>query len=163
MAVCVRQLGTYVRSVSLGSLSCWVSGELEAWELVGRFALIWASFLSCSLLTCGTVWMIMWMSAQFLAQTPFPWCPPPALGSPPVCLQSAVCCEGEAGNSLGSAVTVVQSRKPSWRRRDRQGLFVRILYIDFWRKERGLRNDFSIEILWNALHNRTKSGKEKGL
>lgn len=57
--------------------------------------------------------------------------PPPALGSPPVCLQSAVCCEGEAGNSLGSAVTVVQSRKPSWRRRDRQGLFVRILYIDF--------------------------------
>lgn len=29
------------------------------------------------------------------------------------------------------AVTVVQSRKPSWSRRDRQGLFVRILYIDF--------------------------------
>lgn len=28
--------------------------------------------------------------------------PPPTLGSPPVCLQSAVCCEAEAGNSLGS-------------------------------------------------------------
>ena len=28
--------------------------------------------------------------------------PPPTLGSPPVCLQSAVCCEGEAGISLGS-------------------------------------------------------------
>lgn len=28
--------------------------------------------------------------------------PPPTLGSPPVCLQSAVCCQGEAGDSLGS-------------------------------------------------------------
>lgn len=28
--------------------------------------------------------------------------PPPALGSPPVCLQSTVCCKGEAGGSLGS-------------------------------------------------------------
>lgn len=25
--------------------------------------------------------------------------PPPTLGSPPVCLQSTVCCEGEAGDS----------------------------------------------------------------
>lgn len=28
--------------------------------------------------------------------------PPPPLGLPPVCLQSAVCCKGEAGDSLGS-------------------------------------------------------------
>lgn len=28
--------------------------------------------------------------------------PPPTLGSPPACQQSAVCCEGEAGDSLGS-------------------------------------------------------------
>lgn len=28
--------------------------------------------------------------------------PPPTLGLPPVCLQSAVCCKGEAGDSLGS-------------------------------------------------------------
>lgn len=28
--------------------------------------------------------------------------PPSFLGSPPVCLQSAVCCAGEAGNSPGS-------------------------------------------------------------
>lgn len=28
--------------------------------------------------------------------------PPPTLGSLPVCLQSAICCKGEIGNSLGS-------------------------------------------------------------
>lgn len=49
--------------------------------------------------------------------------PPPTLGSPPVCLQSAVCCKGEAGGSLGSDPVAVGSycsskQKVSWRRRD---------------------------------------------
>lgn len=35
--------------------------------------------------------------------------PPPTLGSPPVCLQSAVCCKGEAGGSLGSDPVAVGS------------------------------------------------------
>lgn len=45
--------------------------------------------------------------------------PPPTLGSLPICLQSAVCCEGEAGDSASlraeplwlQAVTVVQSKR----------------------------------------------------
>lgn len=35
--------------------------------------------------------------------------PPPTLGSPPVCQQSAVCCEGEAGDSLGSGTVAAGS------------------------------------------------------
>ena len=73
VAMCVRQwgdqrgLGEPWKSLSVGERRGGCLGVLR------RFALTWTSFLSCSLLTCVTVWTIMWVSTQFLAQTPFPW------------------------------------------------------------------------------------------
>ena len=166
-----RILGIWepVCSLEVSQSLSWVGDyELEAWELLGRLALIWSSLLSRSLLTCVTEWRWCGCRLSFWPKLLFLGFPPSYFG-----LASSLptkCCLlwGWSRHFSGQrhwlqAVTVVQSRKPSWSRRDRQGLFVRILYIDFWRKERGLRDDFSIEILWNALHNRTKLGKEKGL
>lgn len=79
----------------------------------------------------------MWVSTQFLAQTPFPWFSSLLLWARlqfaykvpfVVRVKQAILW---AATLWLQAVTVVQSKKPSWSRRDRQGLSVRILYIDF--------------------------------
>lgn len=163
--MCIGHLGTSVFFVSLGvSLmgGWWWAGCLGVIGKVG-VDLSFSPFLFPPYL-CSRV-TIMWVSTQFLAQTPFPWFSPLLLWARlqfaykvlfVVRVKQAFLW---AATLWLQAVTVVQSRKPSWSRRDRQGLFVRILYIDFWRKERGLRDDFSIEMLWNALHNKIGQGE----
>lgn len=168
VAVCVGHLGTSVFFVSRSLSHGWVvmSGMPGSyWE-----GWCWSELLSFPVpsLPVSRV-TTMWVSTQFLAQTALPWFSPLLLWARLQFAYKVLFVVRVKQAFLWAAtlwlqtVTVVQSRKPSWSRRDRQGLFVRILYIDFWRKERRLRDDFSIEILWNALHNRTKLGREKGL
>lgn len=79
----------------------------------------------------------MWVSTQFLAQTALPWFSPLLLWARLQFAYKVLFVVRVKQAFLWAAtlwlqtVTVVQSRKPSWSRRDRQGLFVRILYIDF--------------------------------
>ena len=85
----------------------WVGGEVGAWEERGKvcidlsfFPFLFSSYLYDSV-GVDSVSGPHSFSLVFF--------PPPTLGSPPVCLQSAVCCKGEAGDSPGSDTVAVGS------------------------------------------------------
>lgn len=77
-------------------------GEVGAWEWLGKVCVDLNSlpFLFPPYLCYGVKGSVGVHSVSGLNSFSLVF-PPPTLGLPPICLQSAVCCKGEAGNSLG--------------------------------------------------------------